>query len=445
MNQPPKGLYVRLVRLAWRNVVRNWRHSFATLLAIASGFMAVSLFDGFLKELEERNIDGYTTRGMFGHVIIESRNAQELMAEDMWAHSLTAEDQIFIEDYLQKSPRVEARVRFLTVTGMISTPTHNAVVSGIGYDLEEGAKVRGKRWEWNAYAGLPLHKAEKNTVALGVSLGHLIECETPLVRDFVLDDGNFKPEVRPFNCAHNRVIISATTEAAQVNALDMPISGFIDAGFREIDKRALNMSIEDAWKLLDTDKITMVAVTLKSENSVKPFVEEMSKAANEAGVNIDILPWQKHKAAAYVQGGIEILGIFRNLFMFIVVGICVMSVANTMMKSVNERIREIGTLRSLGFFRSHLVFVFSAEGMILSFIACWFGLALTLAASFAIGKIGLTYKAGILSIPIVLRVKYVPEAWLLSGIVLMLLATVTAWVCSRRASSMVIADAMRHV
>jgi putative ABC transport system permease protein len=445
MNQQPTGLYPRLFRLAWRNVVRNWRHSFATLLAIASGFMAVSLFDGFLKELEARNLDGFTTRGMFGQVIIERHNAQELMAEDMWANSLSAEDQKFIEPYLKNSPLVDTRVRFLTIVGMASTPTHNAVVSGIGYDLAEGAKVRGERWQWNAYAGQPLHLADKHSVALGVSLGHLLECETPVVRDFVLDDGNFKPEVRPFTCAHNRVIISATTEAAQVNALDMPISGFIDAGFREIDKRALNMSVEDAWKLLDTDKLTMVAVTLKNPNDTKKFVADMSNAAKAAGLNIDILPWEQHKAAAYVQGGIEILGVFRNLFMCIVVAICVMSVANTMMKSVNERIREIGTLRSLGFFKTHLVFVFSAEGMILSFIACWLGLILTLGISFAIGKIGLTYKAGILSIPIVLRVKYVPEAWLVSAVVLMVLATATAWFCSKRASSMVIADAMRHV
>ncbi len=445
MNQPTTGIYIRLFRLAWRNVVRNWRHSFATLLAIASGFMAVSLFDGFLKELESRNLDGFMTRGMFGHIIIERHGAQDLMAEDMWANSLSAEDQKFIEDYLKKSPLVDTRVRFLSVVGMVSTPTHNAVVAGVGYDLEEGAKVRGERWQWNAFAGLPLHKAEKHTVALGVSLGHLIDCETPIVKDFVLEDGNFKPEVRPFECAHKRVLLSATTEAAQVNALDLPISGFIDAGFREIDKRAMNMSLEDAWKLLDTDKITMVSVTLKRFSDKDIFVADMAKAAKDAGLNIDIMSWEKHKAAAYVLGGIEILGVFRNLFMCIVVAICIMSVANTMMKSVNERIREIGTLRSLGFFRSHLIFVFSAEGMILSFIACWLGLGLTLAVSFGIGKIGLTYKAGILSIPIVLRIKYVPEAWVLSAVVLTLLATATAWFCSRRASSMVIADAMRHV
>lgn len=445
MQQTTSALYFRLFRLARLNVMRNWRHSFATLLAIASGFMAISLFDGFLKELETRNLDGYTNRGMFGHVIIEHKGADTKMAEDFWAYSLTADEQVFIETYLKDHPLVRARVRFLSVTGMINTPTHSAVVSGLGYDLDEGAKMRGERWEWNTIAGKPLNRAEKNSIGLGAALGRLIDCETPDPLDFVLDDGNFVPEERPFTCRHNRVIISATTEAAQVNALDMPISGFFDGGFREIDKRAIHMSIEDAWKLLDTDKLTMVSVMLNDEDDMDKFVADMSKAVQDAGINVDVLPWNKHRAAAYVQGGFEILGVFRNLFMFIVVAICVMSVANTMMKSVNERIREIGTLRSLGFFRSHLIFVFSAEGLILSFIACWAGLAMTLGVSFLIGKMGLTYKAGILSIPIVLRIKYVPEAWIISGVTLTLLATVTAWFCSRRASSMVIADAMRHV
>lgn len=446
MTQAALALHLRLLRIAWRNVVRNWRHSFATILAIASGFMAVSLFDGFLKELNERNMDGYTNRGMFGHVIIEHKGSAEHMAEDMWAYAMTAEQQKFIEEYLTGNPDVDSRVRFLSVVGMISTANHNAVVMGIGFDLDEGAKMRGKRWEWNAYAGIPLHIAPKDTVALGNTLGALVGCETPSdYHAFVLEDGNFVPEVRPFKCEHDRVVVSATTEAAQVNAIDMPISGFIDAGFREIDRRALHMSLQDAWKLLDTDKITMVSVKLKDESRATEFARVMGAAADKAGVAIDVVPWDKHRASSFVQGGLEILNVFRNLFMCIVVAICVMSVANTMMKAVNERIREIGTLRSLGFFRSHLVFVFSAEGMILSLGACVFGLGLTLLVTFLIGKLGFTYKAGILSLPIVLRVMHVPAAWIVSGVVLTVLATVTAWFCARRASSMVIADAMRHV
>ena len=78
------NLNVQLTKLAWRNVVRNWRHSLATIMAIASGFMAVSLFDGFIKELNERNTDGYMTRGMLGNVLIVKKGSQENAADDQW-------------------------------------------------------------------------------------------------------------------------------------------------------------------------------------------------------------------------------------------------------------------------------------------------------------------------------------------------------------------------
>jgi ABC-type antimicrobial peptide transport system permease subunit len=51
----------------------------------------------------------------------------------------------------------------------------------------------------------------------------------------------------------------------------------------------------------------------------------------------------------------------------------------------------------------------------------------------------------VLSVPIMLRVKYAPAAWAASALVLSALATATAWFCARKASRMVIADAMRHV
>src|SRR5690348_3703785 len=90
----------KLARMARRNVLRNWRHSLATILAIASGFMAVSLFDGFLKQLDYVILDGYSTRGMLGHVIIEKKGAQDFQAEDPWLYSLDKNDQAFIDEYL---------------------------------------------------------------------------------------------------------------------------------------------------------------------------------------------------------------------------------------------------------------------------------------------------------------------------------------------------------
>jgi putative ABC transport system permease protein len=437
---------VTMAKLAWRNVVRNWRHSLATTLAIASGFMAVCLFDGFIEELKDRNTDGYTTRGMLGQVIVQKRDASKFSSEDQWKYSVDAKEQAFLEAFFAKDPAFLRRVRFLSISGLVSAGSNNPVFIGYGFDVAEGAAVRGERWAWNSVAGKPLHLVKGPAIELGQSLAHLLDCTSTYTgKPFILEDGNYVAEERPFTCKHPRVMLSATTEASQVNAIELPIVGFIDAGFREADKRAVHISLADAQRLLDTDKLSMVSVQLKDPRETDAFVERINKAAAAAQIDLEITPWDEHALAAYVQGGMEILTVFRNLFMTIVVTIGVMSVANTMMKAVNERIREIGTLRSLGFRRRHLVAMFSCEGLFLSAIACVLGLVGTLFASRVVGHLGLTYRAGILSVPITLKVKDAPESWLVSAVVLTVLATGTAWFCARKAARMVVADAMRHV
>ena len=43
-----------LWRMAQRNVRRNWRQSFAAILSIATGFVAIALFEGYLNDLARR-------------------------------------------------------------------------------------------------------------------------------------------------------------------------------------------------------------------------------------------------------------------------------------------------------------------------------------------------------------------------------------------------------
>lgn len=435
-----------ILRLAWRNVIRNWRHSLATILAIASGFTAVSLFDGFLAELDARNRDGYQTRGMFGDMIIQKKNAQHMLDEDFWTYTLDAKDQEFIENIVKPDPDVELRIRSLTITGLVSVGDHHAIFIGNGHDIQEGAQLRGERWGWNTTAGKPLYLSDKPSVVIGNGLGRLLECESSYQGpNFILPDGNYIAAERPFHCSNPRLTFSATTEAAQVNAIELPVSGLYDAGFRELDSRVAIMPLAEAQRLLDTDRLTHVVVSLKKGRDLKAFIARIRQVATAQGLDLDILHWTEHKASAYVQGGLKILHVFRNLFMIIVVAIGVMSVANTMMKAVNERIREIGTLRSLGFRRRQIVGMFSAEGFFLSLLACVVGLILSLLLTWLIASAGITYKAGVLSVPILLSVRLVPWAWLVSTLVLSALATGTAWFCARRAAKMVVADALRHV
>ena len=78
-----------IAKIAWRNVTRNWRHSLASSLAILAGFTAVALFDGFICDIIRVNEEGFSLRGMAGHVLIQRKDAQFKLVEDSFAYSMT--------------------------------------------------------------------------------------------------------------------------------------------------------------------------------------------------------------------------------------------------------------------------------------------------------------------------------------------------------------------
>jgi putative ABC transport system permease protein len=436
----------RISAIAWRNVTRNWRHSLATILAIALGFASVCVFDGFIEDLKSRNEDGYIHRAMLGHVVLEKPDTASMSQENPWKYSISKEEQDFIDAFLAQDPAVAQKMRFLSITGLASSGEQSGFFQGLAIDLESGAEIRKPHWEWNTMAGKPVHLAPPMSLNTGVLMGRTLGCESTYQGPSIFTPyGNYIAAERPFRCEQPRVYLTVTTEAAQVNVIDLKVVGIYDAGFRETDKRSVLMSLKDAQRLFDTDKVTLYAVLLKDQEMSEEFIARIQEALKKAGLSIAVMPWIKHHTVAFIAGGLQILDVFRNLFMTVIVAIGVMAVANTMMKAVNERIREIGTLRSLGFRRSHLLLVFGFEGFYLSLVACFLGFLLTLAITFAVQMSGITFKGGILAIPINLNILYVPVAWAVSFLVLTFLATGTALYSARRAVKMGIADALRHV
>ena len=118
-------------RIAIRNVIRNWRRSLASSLAIAAGFTAISLFDGFLKDLKFVQEDGFSSRGMLGEIIVQRHDAQHKLVEDMWAYSMTKEEQNVLDELVLNDRDVDVRVRFLEVKGMISNFSSSGIILNI--------------------------------------------------------------------------------------------------------------------------------------------------------------------------------------------------------------------------------------------------------------------------------------------------------------------------
>lgn len=441
--QQKANLTFHISRLAWRNVLRNWRHSLATMLAIVFGFTAISLFDGFLGDISFRNEDGYSKRAMLGDVIVQHDGAEDNLDRDLWKFSINAQEQNFLKQFLERHDNVDVYNRFLHISGIIHSQDRSAVFLGFGYDIEAGEKMRGNAWAWNTVAGLPIRQAGKQFAILGTGLGAALGCEPEQKTAFISQTGNYEPVDRPFHCPEKRVTLSSTTEAAQINTVDLGIAGLFDGGLREYNKRAMHIPLDAAQRLFDTDKITMLTIKLKNSSRTKQFIAELKNAAASQNMKFEIRPWKKHKIATFVRNTQQLLSVFRNLFMTVVVIIGIMSVTNTMMKSVAERFREIGMLRSFGFRSRQLILMFGFEGLYISLIACAGGFLLTVAITLLVNSLGMSYRAGILSTPVPLRIAAAPTAWLLSALILSLLSVVTAVLTARKACRTTIAESLR--
>ena len=396
--------------LAARNIYLNWRHSLATVLAIAAGFTSVALLDGFISSINAISEEGTTRKGMVGHVLIEKMGTKDHLFEDPWQYSLTKHDQDVVGGWLAGDARVEASLRYLLVTGLVSNGKSSTIFMGGGMDEKEGVKFRGEKWKWNTVAGKPLYLAQDGFV-MGMGMAKRMDCQIAET-GYLKPDFSYIAEERPMNCRRQDFQLSTTTEHSQVNAISLSPSGVMDLQIREYNDKILFMSLETAQRLTDTDRITRYGVLLyDGESAQAAFVNDYRDRARSAGLDLEIIHWLEHPVGSSAKGGIEILNIFRMLFLAVVAVIAVMSVANSLMKSINERIREIGTLRSYGFRRSDIVFMFSFEGLLLGLAACVGGVILSFVLAFAITASGFSFNAGVLSTPIPIRILFEFRTW----------------------------------
>ena len=148
-----ESIYLHMTRLAWRNVLLNWRHSLATLVAIAAGFVAICSFKGFVEDTKLNGSDGFKHRYMMGDALVTHIGADLSQNADMWKNSIGKEEQDFLEDFYAHDPEFLQRVRFLSVFGMASSGSRSTIYLGTGYDIKEGAEMRGPEFARGVVSG----------------------------------------------------------------------------------------------------------------------------------------------------------------------------------------------------------------------------------------------------------------------------------------------------
>lgn len=412
-------------KIALRNIFKNGRRSFFTILAIGVGFAAVNIFGGFESYIFRGLRDALIYAQGEGHLAVFKKGTRIFDREiDPVRCLISGDEQKSARKIVEKYPEVILMTGQLRISGLLSNGDVSTVFIASGRvpsDMREiRSHGRGMIGTIRLYTGKPLQ--DSLSYGIGLSSG--------LARKLKVGIGS-------------DVIAMAPTTDGQINALDARVMQLFESPAASLNDKLMFVPLKFAQSLYDTDGTDRLVVLLKDTRMSGAMKKELNRAFTAAGIDLEVKTWEDI-APFYTK----VKNMFRIIFLFlfvIVLVIVVMSIINTMSMTVMERIREIGTLRSLGIRRRGIVLLFAIESTLLGIFGSFLGLVLTLAGWLAVRMARPTWVPPHITKRVPIEVYLVPEYLVLTGVFLVALSLIAAVLPARRASGMNIVDALGHV
>jgi putative ABC transport system permease protein len=411
---------MKWIRLALRNILRNKRRSFVTVLAIAVGFAAISLFRGYASSMYS-GLKTMAIRGEgLGHLTIFKEGWKEKGKLDP-------------EKYMFSKAEIERVSKLVTLEREVVLATPQINLNGIASNgsvstifIAQGVVPRDDKIIKEGWAAFrPTNGEELNEKKL-----YSVEMAQDLARFLNLAPGSDG-------------VVMAPTLGGQMNALDMHVSGVFDTASEATNDKYMRLSFGFAQSLLDTEKADRIVVLLKDTEKTEKMRTLLTAKLKNAGIACEIRTWNELSLMySKVRGMMDMIFLF--IFCIVLV-IAVMSTVNTMGMAVLERTREIGTLRALGLKRRGVSLLFAIEGGLLGLIGSLVGVMFHACVWAIIRGVKPTYIPPGVSTPVVLRVAFVLQSLVWLGICLVVLSLIAAIMPARRAAKQNIVNALGHV
>jgi putative ABC transport system permease protein len=181
--------------------------------------------------------------------------------------------------------------------------------------------------------------------------------------------------------------IMTTTSKGALNAMDIKVAGIYSTGIPEYDERALMINLQAAQQLLSTTKVTKLVVVLDETEKT----EVVAAAIEKLFPDIRAKRWSE--LATFYNSVVLLYNAIFGFLGFIIFVIVILSSSNTMMMSIFERTREIGTQLAMGTSRARLLVNFLYEGLIIGILGSLIGLLTAFVLGTIINHAGVTMPA----------------------------------------------------
>ena len=344
--------FVILLGIAGRNLWRQRRRTLITVSALLIGVAVViilsSMRNAFTRMLLEDAIN--TQAGAFQVHVTGYMDSDQGAPLDM---NLDADGPVV--DKLLAVPGVSAvspRIRF---SGMVSSGSTATMFVGTGIDPVQEYTVcpaAGKRAvDADGNPSTPVNPDREDGIIIGKGLADGLGVGVGDV-----------------------VTLLVQTEAGGMNALDATILSFAPPSNPFESKRMIIASLPFVQRLVRMEgRATELVVGTTSFDAI-PAVAGAARSA--LGVEYEVHTWDE--VVTFARDAIErqsyVLGIVSAVLLFIVLA----GIMNTVLMSVHERVREIGTMMALGMRRRSILGLFLSESLGICAVGSAAGMALGL-------------------------------------------------------------------
>jgi putative ABC transport system permease protein len=466
-----------LLKIAFRNMLRNLRRSLMTGSAVAAGALALLLFGGFaayiFAGLETNNVQriGHLTVFRTGYFLIGAGNPA--------AYGIDKYQDVM--RLIERDPVAGPMINVITPTQSLVGIAGNfsgsveASKTFLGTGLIPSDRERMRQWD-EFQAGVRyvpdrrMSDDEPSRGLIGIGLARVLGLCGPLglpgcpplpaamglsaqathasnpeltalaARDLTAD--------RPGSGQIPQVDLLAATAGGAPNVVQLSIGGAEPQGAKELDDNFIAMPLGLAQQLVygrGEHKATGIVLQLHRSEDMPAARARLNTIFKENRLDLEVRDFGE-LSPFYVQ----VVQMFSSIFLFIamVMGVIVLfAVINTMTMNVMERTNEVGTIRALGVRRAGIRSQFTVEGVLIGAIGATVGAALACAIAALVNYAGLTWipPGNATAVPLRLAVAGHPALLFGAWFGLAIITTLAALLPANRAARLPVVDALRHV
>jgi putative ABC transport system permease protein len=236
----------------------------------------------------------------------------------------------------------------------------------------------------------------------------------------------------------------AMTSDGALNGVDVQIVGIVVSGVAEMDARSLRITLPAAQRLLQSDRVTNLVVGLDKTENTDQVSAELSPRLLGLPQKLVLKKWID--LATYYK---QVRSLFSMIFIFlgvIVFFMVLMSSVNTLLMTMFERTREIGTMLAMGTPRAWIVLLFMVEATLIGILGAIVGLVAGNMLGILLNHSGihLPPPPGN-TVPMSFKVLHVPSLMIGSSLLVIVSLALASILPAIRASRLQIAEALSHV